>query len=113
MTRRLAALSLLLLASAGAAQAPPAPAVQQRLAALSSRLGQCHHGVVLRLARTPLTPAQIADRAMTACASREAPIRAFLVQQIGPQRANAVMQTQRAHWREVVGRLVLQTRLSR
>ena len=109
MIRRLAAFSLLLLAAAGQAQ-QPTQAERQRLAALSSRLGQCHHGIVLRDARTRLTAAQIADRAIAACAAREAPIRAELVRQIGPQRAQGVMQAQRAHWREAIGRMVAQAR---
>ena len=107
--RRFAVLSLLLLAAAGQAQ-QPTQAEQQRLAALSSRLGQCHHGIVLRDARGRFTAAQIADRALAACAAREAPIRAELVRQIGPQRTQALMQAQRAHWREAIGRMVAQAR---
>jgi len=109
MIRRLAALSLLLLATAASAQ-QVSQAERDRLAAMSSRLGQCHHGIVLRDARTRLTPAQIADRALAACAGREAPIRAELVRQIGPQRTAAVMQAQRAHWRQAIAQMVAQAR---
>jgi hypothetical protein len=109
MIRRLAVLSLLLLTTAAEAQQVN-PAERQRLAALGSALGQCHHGIVLRDAHTRLTAAQIADRAIAACASREAPIRAELVRQIGPQRAQGVMQAQRAHWRQAIGQLVAQAR---
>jgi hypothetical protein len=109
MIRRLAALSLLLLATAALAQ-QASPAERQRLAALGSALGRCHHGIVLRDAPTRLTVAQIADRAIAACASREAPIRAELVRQIGPQRASGVMQAQRAHWRQAIAQMVAQAR---
>ena len=109
MIRRLAALSLLLAATAAPAQQIN-PAERNRLATLGSALGRCHHGIVLRDARTRFTAAQIADRAIAACASREAPIRAELVRQIGPQRAQVVMQGQRAHWRQSIGQMVSQTR---
>jgi hypothetical protein len=109
MIRRLAALSLLLLATAAGAQ-QGSQAERDRLATLSSALGQCHHGIVLRDARARFTPAQIADRAIAACARREAPIRAELVRQIGPQRAQGVMQAQRAHWRQAIGQMVVQAR---
>ena len=109
MIRIAAALSLLLLATPALAQ-QPTQAERERLAALGSRLGQCHHGIVLRDARTRLTAAQIVDRAIAACARREAPIRAELVRQIGPQRAAQLMQAQRAHWREAIGRMVAQAR---
>ena len=109
MIRRLAALSLLLLATAGQAQ-QVTPAERNRLAILGSALGRCHHGIVLRDARTRFTAAQIADRAMAACAAREAPIRAELVRQIGPQRTQGVMQAQRAHWRQAIGQMVAQAR---
>jgi len=109
MIRRLAALSLLLLATAAQAQQPTA-AQRSRLANLGAALGRCHHGMVLRDARTRLTVAQIADRAIAGCAAREAPIRAELVRQIGPQRSQAVMQQQRAHWRQAIARMVAQAR---
>ena len=109
MIRRLAALSLLLLATAAGAQ-QVSQAERDRLATLGSALGQCHHGIVLRDARTRFTAAQIADRAIAACARREAPIRAELVRQIGPQRAQGVMQAQRAHWRQAIGQMVVQAR---
>jgi len=110
MIRRLAALSLLLVATAAPAQQQINPAERNRLATLGSALGRCHHGIVLRDARARFTAAQIADRALAACASREAPIRAELVRQIGTQRAQVVMQGQRAHWRESIGRMVAQAR---
>ena len=109
MNRRLAALSLLLLATAAQAQ-QVTPAERNRLAALGSALGRCHHGIVLRDARTRFTAAQIADRAIAGCAAREAPIRAELVRQIGPQRTQGVMQAQRAHWRQAIGQMVVQAR---
>jgi hypothetical protein len=109
MIRCLTALSLLLLATAAPAQQVN-PAERNRLAALGSALGRCHHGIVLRDARTRFTAAQIADRAIAACARREAPIRAELVRQIGPQRAQGVMQAQQAHWRQAIGQMVAQAR---
>jgi hypothetical protein len=110
MIRRLAALSLLLLATAASAQQPVTAAERNRLAALGAALGRCHHGIVLRDARTRFTAAQIADRAIAGCAGREAPIRAELVRQIGPQRATGVMQAQRAHWRQAIAQMVAQAR---
>jgi hypothetical protein len=109
MVRRLIAFSLLLLATAAPAQ-QASPAERNRLAALGSALGRCHHGIVLRDARARFTAAQIADRAIAACARREAPIRAELVRQIGPQRTQGVMQAQRAHWRQAIGQMVAQAR---
>ena len=109
MIRSATVLAILLAASAASAQTV-SPAERQRLAGLGAALGQCHHGVVAREARTRLSPAQIADHAMAACAPREAPIRAALLRQIGPQRTAAVMQTQRAHWRQAIGRMVAMAR---
>ena len=109
MISRLAALSLLLLAATAPAQ-QVTPAERNRLATLGSALGRCHHGIALRDAPTRFTAAQIADRAIAACARREAPIRAELVRQIGPQRAQGVMQAQRAHWRQAIGQMVAQAR---
>jgi hypothetical protein len=112
MTRRLAALSLLLVATAAAAQPQQvSQAERNRISALSAALGQCHHGIVLRDAHSRFTTAQIVDRALAGCARREAAIRAELVRQIGPQRAQGVMQAQRAHWRQAIGQMVLQARL--
>ena len=110
MSRRLAAFSLLLLATAAAAQPQPSQAERARISALSAALGQCHHGVVLRDAHARFTAAQIVDRALAGCARREAAIRTELVRQIGPQRANGVMQAQRAHWRQVIAQMVAQAR---
>ena len=110
MIRRLAALSLLLLATAAPAQQQVNPAERARLAVLGSALGRCHHDIVIRDAGTRFTAAQIADRALAACAAREAPIRTELVRQIGPQRAAGVMQAQRAHWRQAIGQMVAQAR---
>ena len=108
MIRRLA-LSLLLLAAAAQAQQPTVEQ-RNRLTTLSASLGRGRQRIVLRDARTRFTAAQIADRAIAACAAREAPIRAELVRQIGPQRAQGVMQAQRAHWRQAIGQMVAQAR---
>jgi hypothetical protein len=110
MIRRSIALSLLLLATAAQAQQQVTQAERDRLAALGSALGRCHHGIVLRDAPTRFTAAQIADRAIAACASREAPIRAELVRQIGAQRTAGVMQAQHAHWRQAIAQMVAQAR---
>jgi len=99
----------MMLATTAVAQ-QPSEAERQRLAALSSRLGQCHHRIVLRDARTRLAAAQIADRALAACASREAPIRAELTRQIGAPRTAQLMQAQRAHWRQAIAQMVAQAR---
>jgi hypothetical protein len=109
MIRRLTLFSILLIAAPALAQ-QVTPAERSRLAALGAALGRCHHGIVARDAGTRFTAAQIADRAMAACASREAPIRAELVHQIGPQRTQNVMQAQRAHWRQAIGQMVAQAR---
>ncbi len=109
MIRPATALALLLAASAVSAQ-PVTQADRQQLAMLGAALGQCHHAAVAREARTRLTAAQIADHAMAGCAAREAPIRAALTRQIGPQRTAAVMQTQRQHWRQAIGRMVAMAR---
>jgi hypothetical protein len=111
MIRSLTALSLIL--SAAAASAQPVQVTQaerERLAGLGAALGRCHHEIVARAAPTHLTTAQIADRALAGCAAREAPIRAELVRQIGPQRAQGVMQVQRAHWRQAIAQMVAQAR---
>jgi len=111
MTPRLAALSLLLFAIAAQAQPQqPSQAERARISSLSAALGQCHHGIVLRDAHSRFTTAQIVDRALAGCARREAAIRTELTRQIGPQRAQGVMQTQRAHWRQVIAQMVAQAR---
>ncbi|MEA3029199.1 MAG: hypothetical protein QOG13_524 [Sphingomonadales bacterium] len=118
MIRTLAALSLLFAATAAAAQrAAPAPRVspqqQQRLAALGAELGRCHRAAAVRLARSRLTPPQIADRAMAECAPREAAIRQALGRAIGAGRAQNVLQAQRGHWRRTIVTIVQQSRFTR
>jgi hypothetical protein len=111
--RRLFALALCLVPALAAAQpapAPPSPAEQQQLQALSAALGQCHQAIARRDAHGALSPTQIADRAMAACAPREAPIRALIARRIGAPHAAQVMTNQRQHWREAIGRMVVQLR---
>lgn len=111
---RFALLALLAVPAALAAQPPQvSQADRQRVAALSAALAQCHHGVVLRDARTRLTAPQIVDRAIAACLPREAPIRAALVRQLGPERTAALMQAQRAHARQAILQMVAQARAAR
>ena len=109
MIRRFAILSLLLLATAAPAQPPPA-AERARLQRLGAALALCHGSIVRRDARARLTSAQIVDRALAACARREAPIRAALVSHLGPQRAAQAMQAQRRHWRAGIAQMVAQAR---
>jgi hypothetical protein len=111
MIRRLACLSLLLLATA--AQAQPPAAERARLQRLGAALAQCHGGIVRRDAPTRATTAQIVDRALTACANREAPIRAALMRHMGAARAAQAMQAQRAHWRTGIAQMVAAARAAR
>lgn len=111
MNRSFVTLSLLLIATAAPAQRV-SPALQQRLAVLGARLGQCHRGEAVRLARTRLTADQVADRALAACAPREAPIRAALVGNIGQARAQRVLGLQRQHWRQAIRNIVQQARFT-
>lgn len=109
MIRRLALLSLLLLATAAPAQRV-APAERVRLQRLGADLARCHGAVVRRDAPTRLAAARIADRALAACAGREAAIRVALVRHLGPQRAQAALQAQRDHWRQGIARMVAAAR---
>jgi len=109
MIRTVALLSLLLLATAAPAQRV-APAEQARLQRLGAALALCHRAIVRRDAATRLSAARIADRALAACAGREAPIRAALVRHLGPRRAQAAMQGQRQHWRQGIARMVAAAR---
>jgi len=109
MIRSLALISLVLFSTAAPAQRV-APAERARLQRLGADLGRCHRTIVLRDARTRLGAAQIADRALAACAGREAGIRAALVRHLGPQRAQGAMQSQRQHWRQGIARMVAAAR---
>lgn len=111
MIRRLACLALLLLATS--AQAQPSAAEQARLRRLGANLATCHGGIVRRDAPTRATTAQIVDRALAACANREAPIRAALARNMGAARAAQAMQAQRAHWRQGIAQMVAQARATR
>jgi hypothetical protein len=112
MIRALAALSLLFFATPAPAQRV-SPQQQQRLAALGAELGRCHRGAAVRLARSRLTPAQIADRGLAECAAREAAIRQALGRAIGAERAQNVLQAQRRHWRQTIVTIVQQSRFTR
>lgn len=113
MICRLALLSLLLLASAAPAQQQVTPAERARLQRLGAALATCHGGIVRRDAPTRATSAQIVNRALAACANREAPIRAALVRHMGAARAAQAMQAQRAHWRQGIASMVAQARGAR
>jgi hypothetical protein len=111
MIRILAALCILF--SAATAPAQRVSPQQQRLAALGAELGLCHRAAAVRLARTRLTPAQIADRALARCAGREAPIRQTLNRLVGAERAQVALQGQRRHWRATIVTIVQQARFTR
>lgn len=113
MIRRLAFFSLLLLATAAPAQQQVSPQERARLQRLGAALAQCHGGVVRRDAPTRLASAQIVERALTGCASREAPIRAALMRYMGAARAAEAMQAQRAHWRQGIAQMVARARAAR
>ena len=112
MIRRFAFFSLLLLATAAPAE-QVSPAERARLQRLGAALALCHGGIVRRDARTRLASAQIVERALAACAGREAPIRAALAQHLGAQRAAQAMQAQRQHWRAGIAQMVAQARAAR
>jgi hypothetical protein len=110
-SRTLMAGLAILLAVPAAAQPPQiSPAQRAHLLALGAALGQCHRAGAARLARTRLTPAQIADRVIAACAGREVPMRSQLVHDLGPQRAEAALTGQRPHWRQTIARIVTEQR---
>jgi hypothetical protein len=109
MIRTFASLFLLLAATAAPAQRV-APDERARLQRLGADLALCHGGIVRRDAPTRLSPAQIADRALAACAGRETAIRAALARHLGPQRAQAAMQGQRQHWRQGIAQMVAAAR---
>ena len=84
MIRRFACLPLLLLATSAIAQQPQISAQERaRLQRLGAALAACHGNIVRRDAPGRFTSAQIVDRALAGCATREAAIRAALVQHIG------------------------------
>ena len=94
-----------------AGQAPQlTPAQRQHVAALGQALATCHGQTAQRLARTAASPAQITDRVLAACASREAPIRAEVVRFYGAQNAPRVIAAQRAHYRQAIGQMIAQAR---
>jgi hypothetical protein len=84
-------------------------AQRQHVAALGQALATCHRQTVQRLARAG-TAAQVTDRVLAACASREAPIRAEVVRFYGAQNAPRVIAAQRAHYRQAIGQLIAQAR---
>ena len=119
MIRVLVAASLLVAAGATVAQQPKQAQTQisaqerARLQRLGAALATCHGNIVRRDAPLRFTSAQIVDRALAGCASREAPIRAALVQHMGAARADQALQQQRAHWRQGIARMVAQARANR
>lgn len=113
MIRRLALLSLLAVAAAAQAQQQPSAAERVRLQRLGAALAACHGGIVRRDAPTRASAAQIVDRALAGCTSREAPIRAALVRYMGAARASQAMQAQRAHWRQGIAQMVAAARARR
>jgi len=78
--------------------------------ALGQELGRCHRRATLPYVRTELTVDQIIDRALAACAAREGPIRNALTRHLGRARAQEVLRGQRRHWRDMIGRVVLEER---
>jgi len=113
MIPRLAALALFVMAAAASAQQQPSAAERARLQRLGAALAQCHGAVVRRDAPTRASAAQIVDRALAGCASREAPIRAALVRHMGAGPAGRAMQAQRAHWRQGIAQMVAAARARR
>jgi hypothetical protein len=114
MTRSLAALCLLFAATAALAQPPRLTERQrQHVAALGQALAQCHGRAVLRFARTPMGVAQIVERALAACAAREAPIRAEVGRIYGPANAPRVLAAQRQHYRQGIAQMVARARAAR
>ena len=117
MVRILTFLFLLSSAICATAQQPKQAQISAQERARLQRLGQalatCHGNIVRRDAPLRFTSAQIVDRALAGCASREAPIRAALVQHMGAARAGQAMEQQRAHWRQGIARMVAQARAQR
>ncbi|HYJ53007.1 MAG TPA: hypothetical protein VEW04_07530 [Allosphingosinicella sp.] len=117
MVRALIVAALLAAAGAASAQQAKQPQIsaqeRTRLQRLGTALATCHGNIVRRDAPTRLTTAQIVDRALAGCASREAPIRAALVQHMGAARATQAMQQQRVHWRQGITQMVTQARAHR
>lgn len=114
MIRSLAVLCLLLAATATFAQ-PPRLTQRQRehVAALGQALARCHGRAVLHYARTPMSAARIVDRALAACAAREAPIRAEVGRIYGPANAPRVLGAQRQHYRQGIAQMVARARGAR
>jgi hypothetical protein len=107
MIRPFIAFSLLVTAAAALAQPPRLTERQrQHVAALGQALAQCHGRAVLRYARTPMSVAQIVERALAACAAREAPIRAEVGRIYGPQNAPRVLAAQHQHYRQGIAQMV-------
>ena len=114
MIRTFIALSLLLAATAAPAQPPRLTERQrQHVAALGQALAQCHGRAVLRYARTPTSAARIVDRALAACAAREAPIRAEVGRIYGPANAPRLLTAQRQHYRQGIAQMVARERAAR
>ena len=114
MFRGAIAATLLVAATVAIAQQPQISAQERaRLQRLGAALAACHGNIVRRDAPARFTSAQIVDRALAGCATREAAIRAALVQHIGAARAAQAMQQQRTHWRQGVAGMVAQARAHR
>jgi hypothetical protein len=111
MIRSFFALSLLIAATAAPAQQPRLTDRQRaHVAALGAALARCHGQGVIRLARTPLSVAQITERVLAGCAAREAPIRAEVVRVYGAANAPRLIAAQRQHYRQGIARMVAQAR---
>ncbi|TMJ20268.1 MAG: hypothetical protein E6G92_11115 [Alphaproteobacteria bacterium] len=114
MFREAIAATLLVAATATIAQQPQISAQERaRLQRLGAALAACHGNIVRRDAPGRFTSAQIVDRALAGCASREAAIRAALVQHVGAARAAQAMQQQRTHWRQGIAGMVARARAHR
>jgi hypothetical protein len=114
MVRVFVTLALLLTASAAPGQQPRLTDRQRaHVAALGQALARCHGQGVLRLARTPLSAAQITERVLAGCAAREAPIRAEVVRVYGAANAPRLIAAQRQHYRQGIAQMVAQARSAR
>jgi len=85
-------------------------AQRDEIRSLGGELGNCHRNIALRYAHAGLTVDQIIDRALAACVQRERSIRTVATRYLGRVRAQEMLRSQQLHWRDMIGRIVLEER---
>jgi hypothetical protein len=91
----------------------PSGAQKARIAALTQKLGDCHHAKAAPLAASKAGMETIVTRTLSACESQIQAIQAQLSKYIGANPAAQIIAAQRPVWRAKIRRIVADERRAR